>query len=127
VSEEILRIGSSLFLHGDVVDLKTGAVDLATVRKRYADIEPQLSSMIFATLVSHFRLNAIEYLRHSKAALAKKILGYLRIQHPSDLEGTNAIYFGHTHVPFANFLYEGIRFYNSGSLIRGLRWNPVEF
>jgi UDP-2,3-diacylglucosamine pyrophosphatase LpxH len=122
-----LRLGSSLFLHGDVVDLPRDTSDITQVRQRYDLVEPNLADRIFAQLVTHLGVNKIEYLRHPKHNLVERIVQHVRLTDPSGTEGLQDIYFGHTHVPFHNFQYAGIRFHNTGSMIRGLPWRPIEF
>lgn len=127
VSEDTLKIGSCLFIHGDVCDLPRGQNDLSTLRGRYEGVQRSLSSIAFAQLVTYSRLNAVEYIRHSKQALAERLLEYLQIVHPDELSSTERIYFGHTHVPFSDFQFKGVSFYNTGSAVRGLRLVPLEF
>lgn len=123
----LLQIGSNLFLHGDACDLPEGSSDIAIVRGRYTSANPSAASILCATMVTHLRLNVVEYIRHSKRALAEKILDYLEHSYPEYRESVRTIYFGHTHVPFENFEYRGLAFNNTGSLIRGLRARPLEF
>lgn len=127
VADPVLQIGSCLFVHGDVCDLKDGETDLARVRERYSSQERSLGSIVFAQLVTHLRFNAVEYLRHRKPALCKQVMAYLQATHPEKLASVERIYFGHTHVPFTDFMFGGIRFSNTGSAIRGLRMNALEF
>ena len=127
VSEDTLKIGSSLFIHGDVCDLPKGQNDLSTLRQRYETVQRSTLSIVFAQLVTHSRANAVEYLRHSKSALADRLLEYLQEVHPAELSSTERIYFGHTHVPFSGFHHKGISFFNTGSAVRGLRLVPLEF
>jgi UDP-2,3-diacylglucosamine pyrophosphatase LpxH len=124
---EHLRLGSCLFIHGDAIDLAQNVADITYVRSKYNKAEPRWGAKAFANLVTHMGLNKVEYLRHSRAVLARRILSYLRITQPSALEGVRQIYFGHTHVPIDHFEYAGIIFYNTGSMIRGLPWRPMEF
>ncbi len=127
VSEDTLKIGSCLFLHGDVCDLPGGQNDLTVLRKRYEQVQRSAFSIAFAEAVTRSRINAVEYLRHSKRALAARIVEYLRAVHPEELASTERIYFGHTHVPFSDFHYEGLTFFNTGSAVRGLRLAPLTF
>jgi UDP-2,3-diacylglucosamine pyrophosphatase LpxH len=122
-----LQLGSALFLHGDLVDLPDNNEDLAFVRAPYTHVEPTWQSRLFARAVTYLRANRIDYLRHSKRALAEKILCYLEKNQPQATKGISEVYFGHTHIPFDNFIYQGIRFRNTGSMIRGLPWRPLEF
>lgn len=123
----IHQIGANLFLHGDACDLPEGLSDVTSIRERYASADPSVASIVCAKLVTHLRLNMIEYIRHSKRELAATILRYLEHNHPEYSDSVRAIYFGHTHVPFQNFEYRGLIFNNTGSLIRGLRSQPMEF
>ncbi len=127
VSEDTLKIGSNLFIHGDVCDLPRGQNDLATLRRRYESVQRSAFSIAFAQLVTYSRMNVVEYLRHSKQALAERLIEYLKEVHPEELSSTERIYFGHTHVPFADFHYRGISFFNTGSAVRGLRLAPRQF
>lgn len=126
VSEELLRCGPSLFVHGDAIDLPIGSFDVLDVRRGYMNTEPSIYSKIFATAVTRLRLNVVEYIRHSRKELAEKLLNYLETRHGDTLQGVKSIYFGHTHVPFTNFEHRGFNFNNTGSLIRGLPWMPLE-
>lgn len=122
-----LRLGSTLFVHGDIVDLPAGTLDINSVRSRYAYTEPYWVSRVVGNTVTHLRLNTLEYLRHSKTSLAERIVEYFSQASPHALDGVRDIYFGHTHVPFTGFQYRGISFHNTGSMIRGLPWRPLEF
>jgi hypothetical protein len=127
IIQDSLLLGSALFIHGDVTDLPSGSLDLTTLRTRYAHAEPNLFSKIFANVVTHLRINSVEYLRHSKQSLACAIINYLQAVHPEQLHKATQIYFGHTHVPFTRFQYDRFTFHNTGSLVRGLVWMPLEF
>ena len=127
VEADCLRLGASIFHHGDAIDLPRGATDLKLVREKYFYCEPTFASRAFVEIVTHLKINLVEYLRHSKENLGRKLIEYLNDSHPELLRGAKDIFFGHTHVPFSNFKYQGLAFHNTGSLIRGLGWNPREF
>ena len=78
-------------------------------------------------LVTHLRANIVEYVRHPRQALCQKIVSYLQATHPEKLASAERIYFGHTHVPFTDYAFAGLRFSNTGSAIRGLKMNALEF
>ncbi|MFO0417003.1 MAG: metallophosphoesterase [Pseudomonadota bacterium] len=127
VIPDALKLGDKIFIHGDVVDLPAGCNDLAKSRARYAQAEPSLLSKLSAEVITRLRLNLVEYLRHSNQRLAAKILSYLDFAMPDFRQNTREIFFGHTHVPIRHFEYDGIIFHNTGSLVRGLTWMPMEF
>jgi UDP-2,3-diacylglucosamine hydrolase len=122
-----LRLSSCLFLHGDAIELPQSVSDITHVRSHYSKVEPHWGAKAFANLVTHVGLNKVEYIRHSKSALAQRILQYLRRTRPNSLDGVRHVYFGHTHVPIDHFEYDSIVFHNTGSMIRGLPWRPMEF
>jgi UDP-2,3-diacylglucosamine pyrophosphatase LpxH len=127
VADHTLRLGTKLFIHGDVIDLPDGSYDLALSRERYANAEPNLNSIIIAQIVTRMRLNILGNIRHSKLNQALRILDYLKAQDFKYSDSIDEIFFGHTHTAFRNFSYNGINFHNTGSLIRGLTWMPMEF
>jgi UDP-2,3-diacylglucosamine pyrophosphatase LpxH len=127
IVHDTLLLGSALFIHGDVIDLPDGSRDLSSIRTKYAHAEPNLLSKAFANVVTHLRLNSVEYLRHRKKTLAVKILSYLKAVHPEQLSKATQIFFGHTHVPFTQYHHGRFVFHNTGSLVRGLPWLPLEF
>jgi UDP-2,3-diacylglucosamine pyrophosphatase LpxH len=124
---DTLRLGRCIFLHGDAIDLPHEATDLYLVRKKYQHCEPSFLSRVFAELVTRSRINKIDYLKHTRKELAEKIFQYLEKTQPNILKDAKEIFFGHTHIPFSNFLHRGLSFHNTGSMIRGLKWNPMEF
>lgn len=73
------------------------------------------------------QLHKIIVFIHKNEEIAPAILEYLRGEPPDLLEGVENIFFGHTHVPFKDFQYEGIAFHNSGSMIRGLESHVFQF
>jgi UDP-2,3-diacylglucosamine pyrophosphatase LpxH len=127
IIREHVRLGSCLFLHGDVIDLPPDTSDIARVRDLYCRAEPRWSARACAAVVTHLGLNKVEYLRHTRVALAQRILTYLQRTEPHTLDGVRHVYFGHTHVPIDHFEYNNIVFRNTGSMIRGLPWRPMEF
>jgi UDP-2,3-diacylglucosamine pyrophosphatase LpxH len=127
IVHDSILLGSALFLHGDVIDLPEGSCDLGALRQRYADARPNILSKVFAQIVTYTRLNVVEYARHRKSTLARSIVEYLRATQPDHLAQAKQIFFGHTHVAFRDFTFNGIQFHNTGSLVRGLKWLPMEF
>jgi UDP-2,3-diacylglucosamine pyrophosphatase LpxH len=125
--EIYVRIGECLFVHGDILDSDGVGQGLSEVRSRYLNLEPSRASTIFGEIVTRLRLNWVEYLRHRKESIVPRLTTHLTSSLSSELKLSRRVYFGHTHVPFQDFTHNGISFYNTGSLIRGLRWMPIEF
>ena len=57
----------------------------------------------------------------------ERIAFYLDNACPGWREQTRDCFFGHTHLPFSNYEYNGINFHNSGSAIHNLDFNPILF
>ncbi len=127
VVPHILTIGSNLFIHGDVIEPGACMFGIESVRERYKHLSPSKLSTLLAMTITTLRLNVVEYLRHQKTTLAERIISYVSHYEPQQLEGIKTIFFGHTHVSFSNFSHEGITFHNTGSFIKGLKWNPMSF
>lgn len=62
-----------------------------------------------------------------KKITVKRILYHLENLAPDFSGRIENVYFGHTHRPFSNFAYKGIFFHNTGSAIKGMKYNMLEF
>jgi len=123
-----VKLGPHLFLHGDIVDSVKRNMPIDEYRKRFHGKEKKgLVMNLLYDLLLFSGLHKIIYLVHKEEAVAPVILDYLQSEEGDLLEGVQNIFFGHTHVPFRDFMYEGIAFHNSGSMIRGLPCNIFEF
>lgn len=123
----MLQIGTALFLHGDIVESGALANGVEFIRDRYRDLTPSRTSAIAGRVITALRLNFIEYLRHRKSHLVTQLVRYISAYHPERLHSVRTIYFGHTHVPFQGITSNAHVFNNTGSFIKGLSWNPMEF
>jgi UDP-2,3-diacylglucosamine hydrolase len=65
-----------------------------------------------------------EFPRHPTV---QRLLRFFDFECPGWRRDTRDCYFGHTHLPFADYEAEGIRFHNTGSAIRGAPFNPRRF
>ena len=123
-----LQIGSNLFIHGDVIDARKHRETLAAYRQSFhAGKKKGPAKNFFYNLLIASRFHRFIIFIHKSPELAEVLSNFLRDRDASALDGIKDIYFGHTHVPFKDYLRDGIRFHNTGSMIRGLRFNPCEF
>jgi UDP-2,3-diacylglucosamine hydrolase len=110
-----VRLGRALFLHGDLP--LTGR----TERAPHPILGPNGRSRrllydVFVAARGHRAVAAI----HRPRPCAKRIARWIR-SGPDDLgTGITDVYFGHTHRAFSDFEFDGLRFHNTGSSIRGL-------
>lgn len=118
------RMGHNLFLHGDLAldpeaRLRAERSLMASVDKKGKFLN--LSYSLLTQAGGHCCVS----LFHFKRQLASQITSYLKHHHLH--AGITDVYFGHTHTPFRNYHYEGIAFHNTGSTIRRLNPNFLEF
>lgn len=126
-----LCLGSALFLHGDCAN---GKMDAAGLRRRRARWETgrQSSDLAFSAYIAVDRLGitrrAHEWIFPRKRTV-RRIAHYLDRALPGWRSQTRDCYFGHTHLPFVGYRYEGIAFHNTGSAVqvRGMGFNPMAF
>ena len=126
-----LRLGSALFLHGDCAAAK---MDAAGLRRRRAPWEAgrQSSDLAFSAYVTVDRRGltrrAHEWI-FPRERTVRRIAHYLDLASPDWRRQTRDCYFGHTHLPFSAYHYDGIAFHNTGSAIqvRGMGFNPLFF
>ena len=46
---------------------------------------------------------------------------------PAQLDGVKRIYFGHTHLPFRDYMHGGYCFHNTGSAVGKMEFHPLRF
>ncbi|MBN1553796.1 MAG: metallophosphoesterase [Phycisphaerae bacterium] len=117
-----VRIGTSLFLHGDLpLGLKRRKPFHRRLprksRQRGRFLHAAYDALIFTGL---HRLPGRWYWRRR---CAKRFLRALRRERNGFSEGLTDIYFGHTHNVFCDYHFRGITFHNTGSTIQGLEGN----
>ena len=124
-----LRLGKSVFLHGDVAD-KPGLCPEKLRHRREHWLRDETRSpfrhMLY-DLAVHANLHRVAgRVVHPRWRVATRIWHYLNhIGHgaPSGLEH---VYFGHTHESLANYRYGGLTFHNGGAPMAGLDFRIVE-
>jgi len=127
--EYALRLGTKLLFHGDCANRRMKHRELVRFREVWErhpqrhDFWGQAYSHFDRTKILHFFNRRHFPHRHT----VERVAFYLDDAHPGWRSETRDIYFGHTHVPLSNYLNEGIRFHNSGSAIRGMKFNPISF
>lgn len=123
-----VKLGPHVFLHGDILDSMKRKIPLDEYRRGFHGEEKKgfFMNLLYDILLLS-QLHKIIYMVHKEDSVAPAILEYLQSEEGEMLDGVKNIFFGHTHVPFRDFIYEGIAFHNSGSMIRGLPCNVFEF
>lgn len=119
----VIRAGENVFLHGDVANGYPDQEALAESREKWFDEESKaeiwhrLYSMVVAMRL-HVTVSAIA---HRKLLIARRIMQWLEATGHGPASGIRRVYFGHTHSPVDGYEYQGLRFFNPGGAIHGLR------
>jgi UDP-2,3-diacylglucosamine pyrophosphatase LpxH len=120
-----LRLGDTLFLHGDVATRRMSHACLERSRQSWLH-ERQRGRTLNLMHDMAFHLNvhkAVSQLAHPTRRVLERVMAYLESIEPHIMDGVAHVYFGHTHVAFTNYAYRGLRFHNGGAPMRNLTFN----
>ncbi len=119
-----VRLGRSLFLHGDVADRPMCQSTLSRVRRRgHEDRKRGEISNLAYDLAINARLHKLTaQVVNRKRRVARHIHSYLEHIGQNAQSGVRNVYFGHTHTPMSDYRYGGLAFHNGGAPIRGLEF-----
>ena len=114
-----LRIGSAVFLHGDVADRPMTTERFERRRSRSLHHgrrrRGRLSNTAYAALLQTRTHQIVPRVVYPNRVAARRILTYLdRI---GQRDGVREVFFGHTHRPIDAFGYRGVTFHNPGATI----------
>jgi UDP-2,3-diacylglucosamine hydrolase len=123
-----LRLGQSLFLHGDIADKpRLCHQKLLLRRQKYWHDEAakgQLANQVYDWAI-HARLHHLAKLVHRHRRVTGRLLQYVeQIGHGVD-SGLQNVYFGHTHHAMSHYQRGGIMFHNGGAPMKGLDFRIV--
>ncbi|MCC6796562.1 MAG: metallophosphoesterase [Candidatus Hydrogenedentes bacterium] len=124
-----LRLGDSVFLHGDVSDKPMmGAAGLEKHREEWLLDTPKHA--IFHSIydmVVHVGLHRMAVAaKYPKKRVVRRVLEYLDDVGLTKDNDIKHVYFGHTHGAMQNFEYGGLLFHNAGSPMKGLEFNILK-
>lgn len=123
-----VRLGNSVFLHGDVADREMDARSLAESRDKWLDEEQRgsFANMLYDAVVLTRLHKPMPHLIFSKRLVVRRILGYLESVGQGPGNGVRDVYFGHTHKKLAAYRYHGLTFHNGGAPIKGIKFRIIE-
>lgn len=127
--EYLLRLGPALFFHGDCAHGRMDRSSLSRFRERW---KRDWQGGPFLTRAYQYadRLGITRRVHEwhfPRRETVERIAFYLDDACPGWRAATRDCYFGHTHLPFSNYDFKGIRFHNTGSAIRNMEFKPVDF
>jgi UDP-2,3-diacylglucosamine hydrolase len=124
-----LRLGESLFVHGDVADKpRLCHQKLILRRQKYwhdAEARGPLANRLY-DLAIEARLHHLSKLVHRHRRVTARLHEYVhRIGHGVST-GLKNVYFGHTHHALVNYKRGGLTFHNGGAPMKGLKFRIVK-
>lgn len=123
-----LRLGTSVFLHGDVATARMDHESLVRKRAGWLHVRRQGRVMnrlydVAVVVRAHTLVYRTAYPTH---AVVRRLIAYLdRIGHGPQT-GVTDVYFGHTHLPLSDFPHDGVRFHNCGAPLKGCTFRFLE-
>lgn len=128
-SPTVWRIGSNLFLHGDVLDGMRHASGLDRYRAGFHDETPKgpIGNLLYSAIVQTRLHGVVPRLRHTRRQTCRRLLEYLDHYDAELLSNASNIFFGHTHLSMSGYRFDGFDFHNAGSGIRYLTFTPATF
>ena len=122
---EYCRLGAYLFLHGDLLLLKTPRA------QRFWPVLPPLpKDARTRARYEHplqLRLHFSASLLMQPQLLVRWMGKHLPRLHPAEWAAARHIITGHTHRPYRQFSHLGKDWSNTGSAVQGIRFEPLEF
>jgi UDP-2,3-diacylglucosamine hydrolase len=123
-----LRLGHSLFLHGDVADKpRLCHQKLILRRQKYwhdEEAKGRMANMVYDWAINA-RLHHMAKLVHRHKRVTDRLLHYVeQIGHGAE-SGLRHVYFGHTHYAMSHYERGGIFFHNGGAPMKGLAFRIV--
>lgn len=127
--EHQVRLHRQLFLHGDCANRRMNQAGLVRLRQSWS--REKTRSRAHGTLYNVIDSLGINRGFHRcyfpPGATVKRVAHYLDHAMPEWRGTVDDCYFGHTHHPFQGHHFDGVRFHNTGSAIRGMGFQPMEF
>ncbi|MBN2296935.1 MAG: metallophosphoesterase [Pirellulales bacterium] len=122
-----VRLGDSVFLHGDAADRVATGEELAEARERWLWKEKrgQMANRLYDIAVANRLHMPVVRLARTKKTTARRILSYLRSIDEGPSSGVRNVYFGHTHLAFSDYRYGGLIFHNGGAPMEGLHFEII--
>jgi UDP-2,3-diacylglucosamine hydrolase len=122
-----LRLGDTVFLHGDVADRKMTAARLEERRCRFHHGQRGRLHHRAYDLLVHAHVHAVvPHAVYPKRIVARRILAYLRDIGHGPESGVRQVCFGHTHRAVDGYEHSGLTFHNGGAPIGRAKFRILE-
>jgi UDP-2,3-diacylglucosamine hydrolase len=117
-----LRVGNTLFIHGDVATRKMNQAQLEAYRSNWLHHKKQgkIKNRFYDAAFRARAHVAISRLAHPPRRTLQRVHSYIHDIGHGEPEGVENVYFGHTHVAVNGARYGGVTFHNGGAPMRGM-------
>ena len=125
-----LALDQCVFLHGDVLDAGLSEIELNQYRSKFSAAHRergQLAHRLYDMLVASRIHGVPPKFIHSSSRVTKRLAQYLTSLELTAESGIHEVYFGHTHQPLQGISYKNQLFFNAGSGVKHLPFNPCRF
>ncbi len=124
-----VRLGQSVFLHGDVADRSRMCHDkLEHRRAKYLHdgLQSPWRHKIYDWVEQAHLHRVISKIANPKKRTAMRLLAYLQHVGHGPETGLKHVYFGHTHEALSHYPLGGVAFHNPGAPFRGVSFRIIE-
>lgn len=118
-----LRMGQSVFLHGDAVDHPAMCADRLKVHRRQwlrDEHRSPVRHLLYDWAVKARLHKLTAHVMHPHLRVTQRLGGYLERIGQGATAGVEQVYFGHTHKLMDSFRWGGMAFHNGGAPMAGL-------
>lgn len=124
-----LRMGDTIFLHGDVADRHSTTQCLLEARRNgfCHESRSKMHHGAYDLVVRSHLHRIIPTAVYPRKTVARRILHYLRDIAQGPEQGIRRVCFGHTHRIVLGFEHGGVTFFNGGAPIGKARFHVLEF
>ncbi len=122
-------IGRALFLHGDCANRRMDGPALERMCNAWSRDRPRtrLHSRLYGIIDAAGLSRRFHELYFPRPSTVKRIAHHLDHVFPGWRDEVDDVYFGHTHQPFRDHEFEGVRFHNTGSAFHEMGFQPLTF
>jgi len=123
-----LRVGSTIFLHGDAANRKMKHKHLERYRASWMRAKHQgpIKHRMYDVLCKAKAHVAISRVAFTPKRTMRRVAHYLDDIGHGAADGVERVYFGHTHVPISSGQYGGITYHNGGAPILGVEFTLLK-
>lgn len=123
-----MRLGNAVFLHGDAANARMSPKRLGEYREKFAEHGQRGTAMNrLYDLAVATRIHVVgAKVLYPRRRVLRRLYRYLDQIEAGPVQGVRNVYFGHTHLALSGVEYGGLRFYNCGAPIAGLKFEILK-